>query len=491
LDSLPFKSRAILLLGLVPIFIALGVYSVTWSFIWDEGFHLVAAQLIAAGQRPYLDFCFPQTPLNAYVNAAILLTFGNHWRPVHVVAALYICVATWLVADFVQTRLPVARWRTPCALAAGVLFGLNYIVAKFGPAAQAYAIGMLFVTGAFRAALPAAKSRYVWFALLAGLCAGIASGSTLLTAPVALVLLIWLIISRTRIISVAAYLLGCAIPFAPVIWLYLQGPKQTIFNVIQYQALFRRTNWGDVNLHDMDALSSWINSPTSLILIALFAAALIFLFHEKESHWSLVRREFLLAAALGVALVIFISTAHPTFERYYCVSVPFFAILGALGVYAVGFRLAGPQRVWTACAVVIALGYGMFFRSVFDQRDDEHWSGYEEIAKQVQEVTPLGSRLYADELVYFLLQWTPPEGMAFSYSQRLNLRPSDEQMMHIVSQSELKQQVQSGKFFTLQTCRDNILDDYEPAKYFKRHEEPADCDVFWDPKAPKASGGER
>jgi dolichyl-phosphate-mannose--protein O-mannosyl transferase len=51
LDSVSVRSRFILLAGLLPVFIAVGVYSVTWAFVWDEGFHLVAAQLIAAGKR--------------------------------------------------------------------------------------------------------------------------------------------------------------------------------------------------------------------------------------------------------------------------------------------------------------------------------------------------------------------------------------------------------------------------------------------------------
>ena len=47
------------------LFAGLLLYSQTLAFAWDEGFHLLAAQLIKAGKRPYLDFCFPQTPLNA------------------------------------------------------------------------------------------------------------------------------------------------------------------------------------------------------------------------------------------------------------------------------------------------------------------------------------------------------------------------------------------------------------------------------------------
>ncbi len=48
---------------------ALLIYSQTYSFADDEGFHLLAAQLIGRGHRRYLDFFFPQTPLNAYWNA--------------------------------------------------------------------------------------------------------------------------------------------------------------------------------------------------------------------------------------------------------------------------------------------------------------------------------------------------------------------------------------------------------------------------------------
>lgn len=453
----------------------------TWSFIWDEGFHLIAAQFIAGGKRPYIDFCFPQTPLNAYLNAAILLLFGDSWKPVHLVAALYICGAIWLLADFVQSRLPSERWRTPCALAAGVLFGLNEIVVQFGAAAQAYAIGMLLVTSAFRAALPAARSKGFAFVVLAGLCAGGAAASTLLTAPVALVILIWLIVQRVQVHKLALYLVGCAIPFAPVLWLYAQGPRQTTFNVLQYQALFRRINWGDVNLHDMDSLTSWITSPSALIIMALVAAAIIFLVREQNRDL----RGFWLAAAIGLSLVLFISTAHPTFERYFNVSVPFFAMLAGLGLFAAGSRLATPRHAWLAGGLVIALGWAMFFRAIFDDRDSTHWSDYEEVAQQVAEVTPMNSNLFAEELVYFLLKRTPPEGMGFSYAEKLELPLKDEELLHIVSDKELKKRVQSGEFYTLQTCKDSILDNYEPSKYFTKHEQPSDCDVFWNPKARK------
>ena len=53
------------------------VYSQTLAFHWDEGFHILTAYLIHLGKRPYLDFFFPQTPLNAYWNAVWLGIFGR------------------------------------------------------------------------------------------------------------------------------------------------------------------------------------------------------------------------------------------------------------------------------------------------------------------------------------------------------------------------------------------------------------------------------
>jgi hypothetical protein len=64
-------SRGGIALGAVLALISAGliVNSQTIAFAWDEGFHLLAAQLIAHGRRPYLDFCFAQSPLNAFWNA--------------------------------------------------------------------------------------------------------------------------------------------------------------------------------------------------------------------------------------------------------------------------------------------------------------------------------------------------------------------------------------------------------------------------------------
>src|ERR1700722_9919424 len=86
------------------------------AFVWDEGFHLLTAQLITRGERPYLDFNFSQTPLNAYWNALWMILFGQSWRVPHAIAALMTAGAIMMTADFLFFRFPVVPWRFAAAL---------------------------------------------------------------------------------------------------------------------------------------------------------------------------------------------------------------------------------------------------------------------------------------------------------------------------------------------------------------------------------------
>src|SRR5215469_16912583 len=79
-------------------------YSQTFAFSWDEGFHLLAAQLIKEGRRPYLDFALAQTPLNAYWNAGWMGLFGDKWRGIQAIDALLTIAAVMLAANFLRSR---------------------------------------------------------------------------------------------------------------------------------------------------------------------------------------------------------------------------------------------------------------------------------------------------------------------------------------------------------------------------------------------------
>jgi len=171
------RSRAYLFLCSAVTLIGAGLvwYSQTLAFAWDEGFHLLCAQLISFGRRPYVDFAFCQTPLNAYWNALWLTIFGQTWRVPHAAAALCTGGAVLLMADYVFERLPVPRWRLAVALVAAVLFGLNIAVVDFGTLGQAYGLCLLLIAAAFRFAVAGVDRSSPALAAAAGLASGAAA----------------------------------------------------------------------------------------------------------------------------------------------------------------------------------------------------------------------------------------------------------------------------------------------------------------------------
>ena len=457
------------------------VYSQTMGFVWDEGFHLVAAQLILAGKRPYIDFCFPQTPLNAYWNAGWMRLFGQSWRVVHVFAALLSAGAMFLTADFVFSRFRVPRWRLACSLVALCFVGFNTNIVEFGTAGQAYGICLFFCVAAFRMTLLAARSERVFAPLAAGLLAGAAAACSLLTAPLAPVLLVWLLLytkQNYRWRKAAGFVAGAFIPFAPVFWLFAQGPRQVFFNIIQYQAIYRRVNWNGATTHDVDVLSAWLVSSQSLFMGLLGIAGVVFIF--RKARWDRARRaEFALCLWLALALTAYIATAHPTFERYFVFAVPFLATIAAVGLYDVSSRLMSPDRPWRPAAVVMLIIVLALGRALFDDRDSVTWYDYRAIAQKVADVTPSNGQIYADELVYFLLHRTPPVGMEFSYSHKLELPVAQEKLYHIVSDRELEAEVKAGTFATVQSCNDDAVERLGLDKIFPQKADIGDCTVYW------------
>ena len=461
------------------------VYAEKWAFAFDESFHLLAAQLIDSGKRPYIDFVFPQTPLNAYWNAAWMRLLGETWRVPHAFAALFTIGSVVLTARFVFLRLPNPDWRASAALAAALLTGLNASVFGYGSLAQAYGICLFTVVAAFQAAVIAVDRRGAGWSAAAGFFAGTAAASSLLSAAAAPVFLVWMMFHNRaggRWTKLSAFSMGTAIPFAPIIWLAWIGPRQAWFNLIRYHVSFRKLYWPDATRHDLEVLTSWIDSGQALLLGVLAISGLVYI--ARGSRWpAAVKAEFNLCGWLAAGLAIEVSTAHPTFPQYFLLTVPFVAILAGVGLLAIAFRLVPQEKPqWAVLLVVLftALGLG---KSLYDEREAGDWSAYERLARKIDEVTPRNSLLFADEPIYFLTRRLPPPGLELSYSHRVDLGPEENARMHIVTSSELKRQVQSGMFATAYSCSEKDIQDYGLPNLYRQRIDMEDCSIFWDRKA--------
>jgi hypothetical protein len=483
------------LYGIVALLAAgLVLYAQTLAFAWDEGFHLLAAQLIKAGRKPYLDFCFSQTPLNAYWNAGWMWVFGESWRTAHAVAAILTAGSVLLTADYILVRFPVSVWRPTGALIAAVLVGLNAMVLEYGTIGQAYGFCLFLIVAAFRVSV-LAPDRTGWLVpATAGFLACAAANASLLTATVAPVLLVWILIHNragSRRVKCAAFACGGLIAFLPLVWLFAQNPRAVWFGIFEYNGLYRYVDWPGATRHNFEVLIYWIDSSQALALGMLAALGALFI---SKSDWDHARRaEFYLCGWLALATATELCIARPTFPRYFLLVVPFLVMLASTGLYAITLRMHNPgRRGWPGLALTVLTAMGLA-KSLYERRDVYSWRDMENIARKVNEVTPAQGTLWADEQIYFVTRRRPPAGMELADSHKLELLPANlAAELHIVPKSQLDRRVKVGEFDTVATFEDaDTIQELGLPRIYAKKIAVDDCDVFWDrvKSYPAKSGG--
>jgi hypothetical protein len=456
------------------------VYSQTMAFHWDEGFHILTAYLIDAGKRPYLDFFFPQTPLNAFWNAGWMAIFGPRWRAVHVVAALVTMGALLLIAQYVAGLFPDRRWQLAAAFAVLALFGLHSLVWEYGAISQAYPLCLLLVVAAFRiATLGVGRTRWGMSAL-AGILAGAAAASSLLTAAASPVLLIWIWLNNragNRWAKVVAFAAAATLPFAPVLFLLAHGPHQVVFDILKYHSIYRRLEWEGATGHDIGIVTHWLNSSPSLLLALLALAGLFFV---KPMGFDEARRaEFRLCLWLAVAIATQNLFAHPTFPQYFVFLIPFLTVWGTIGFYAVARRLADGDRPWAAVTLLLTVAVLCLGNSLYEDRDSYKWRDLEQVAAKVKQVTPKDSPLVAPEQIYFLLHWPIPPGMEHDDAHKLQFSPVEDARLHVLPKADLDRQIKAGVYPTAVICDDDRSTEVEGWKVYSQKADYQDCNVFW------------
>ena len=212
----------------------------------------------------------------------------------------------------------------------------------------------------------------------------------------------------------------------------------------------------------------------------LAVAGLVYI--ARRSQWpAAMKAEFYLCAWLAVALSAEVGRAHPTFPRYFVLAVPFLAILATVGLYAIASRVLEPdQPRWAvvAVSVIMLLGLG---KALYD-RDQvaDHWDSYERVAKKIDEVTPRDALLFADEPIYFLTRRVPPPGLELTNSHKVDLGPAENALLHILTEADVKREVQSGMFATAYSCDEDDISDYGLANLYRQRVDMENCSIFWD-----------
>jgi 4-amino-4-deoxy-L-arabinose transferase-like glycosyltransferase len=393
------------------------LFSQTLAFYGDEGFHLMAAKYINAGRTPYLDFYYQQAPLYAYLNAGWMRLFGDSWRSAHALSTLLTVGTLLLVAGFVFARVREPEWQAITAMIATLLTGLHAVVIQFGTIGQPYGLCLFLIVAAFRLAVAAVDRDKWWLPAGAGLCAGAAAASSLLAAPVAPIIFVWMVrhpaINNKRT-QCARFLVGAVAPVLPVLWVAAQAPRQALFNIVEYHLLYRRPSLTEAMWLDLHTVHSfWIGSVQGLLPALLAIVGLLFL--AGRADWGPRRRaEFYLCGWLIAGQSLYLANTLPSFEQYFIFLIPFLSILAAVGVWAIGSQIWSARRPVLLMALVVGLFAAGLARpaSLMQQDVSMNWSDYEAIAREVNQVTPRDGLLWADdEFIYIAARRLPPPGL--------------------------------------------------------------------------------
>src|SRR5215472_14986231 len=315
-----------------------------------------------------------------------------------------------------------------------------------------------------RLAVVAVERAKWWLAAAAGAFAGVGAASSLLSAPVGPVLLVWVWRSNragSRWMKAGAFAVGATVPVLPILWLFLQSPWVVWFNVARYHLYYRVVYWPHPLGHDLQMVTGWLNDSQSLLMGLLGVFGVVYI--ARRSAWGRERRaEFYLCGWLALGMATEIAFAHPTFSRYFCLLAPFVGILAVPGLYAIGSRVLRPDRPFWPVLIISVIAAGALARNIVDQSSETyHWSDYEDIARKLVEVTPPGKQIFAEEELYFLTRRRPSFGLEFQSSQSLELPPERLAALHVTPESELKRHLAAGTFWSAATCDDDMISDYE------------------------------
>ncbi len=323
----------VLLLGLAVA--ALAARAVV-SYNSDDSHFAMAAQLVAEGHTPYLDFPFFQTPYAPYIYAAALAAQLSPYKYLSLrLVNLLFCLASIAIVYFACKKI---SGNDRVALAGTLLFASSEYLNQAAEQLNSYGIANLFAVLSFTI-LVVAHRRVGLSALLSGLCLGGAIGSKLYYVVLAPPLLVFASTAATPCsprISLrlgGAWLVGLGFGLAPAGLLALRDATVFWFDNYGYHLL--NAEWREsTNFERGMSIPGKLKFLTQVLATPVFLATAIlgyFLYSRVRSDapfqfTRVAHREvriFLLAFASVAVTFAAAMIPRPLWASYFLAPLPF------------------------------------------------------------------------------------------------------------------------------------------------------------------------
>jgi hypothetical protein len=232
-------------------------------------------------------------------------------------------------------------------------------------------------------------------------------------------------------------------------------------------------------------------TPAVAVPLLLGAVALLFAARGEWGEWP--KRELYLCAWLIAGLGALAVLAHPTFPQYFAEIFPLLGILSAFGVCALGPRIWTPGDAAWPVVLIVGLCAAELLLPLYRvrYRYPIRWQSYEEVAREINRVTPADGSVYADTLLcYVAARQLPPRGLESDVAPHLKLSPEIARSLHVVPQSELDEWLATGRFDTV--CLDESDEEIHTlglSRVYAKHTRINGYCIFWQRIARPASSG--
>ena len=460
---------------------ALAILLSQWPLAFGDTYHLLAAQMVAAGRKPYLDFFVQQVPLYPLICGAWLRIFGTSWQAANLFSGLLICGSAALVARIAQRIYGESEWAAKGSIIAVLLFGLNLLVAQSGDDAQPYALCMFFCLAAWLAALDQRPTATRTF--LAGLAAGAAVNTSLLASPFFLTLTGWCVAQTAqpdrfrRLLWLAG---GAAVASIPLAYLAMLAPAQAWFDIVEFQLFYRTAAPGlpkNIVAHNLHENLDWVRSIQGAVLVLLSLSGSLLLFDRKAP--AATRRSVGYAVSIAAVWALYLALVPLTWQMYFVLVIPYASLLAAAGLGQLCARAKLSQwssKIVVSTILLYSLGLAIPLVAGVISRRPGRWAPPEDAARIVNAHTSPNEPVYSDdESIYVAARRIPPRGLENRFGAVLRL-PGGE-----INEDQLR----AGGFAAVVLAKENNdarIQGIRGGGRYQQSTETKDYVVFWKPK---------
>jgi hypothetical protein len=368
----------------------------------DEHQHLAAGALFAReALLPYRDFPYFHTPHLVFVYAWLFETGG--YLLVKARAFSAICAALTAGVLFAAAWHALRRWepraRWVASLSALALLLCNPTFHKASGAAWNQDPSMLCALAAVVILLAASETKRQGLILFAsGLLLGFAAGLRITWAPIGLPMLCVIAFARQydrrRLpVLLTTFSLGALIGLAPLIWLFVIAPEQTLFNNFEFPKVNIAYRFATGEPRTMTLLSKlryfWKEVVRTDVLSAVAAVCAVLWWRTKQRAGDPLWLTALVAVTPFVLLGSF--APSPLFYQYFYAPVPFVILAVVFAVAAIWSRAPGFRSMASVLLAGVAVAVGLaapLFDPVEDLFTPANWTS----TKQHDEAQPLSEK---------------------------------------------------------------------------------------------------